>query len=52
MSIHSAFNNNVVIATDPSPGMHRRLRYGHCIWHVFVMAGITCHFFVMFWYAA
>jgi hemolysin III len=30
----------------------RRLRYGHFIWHLFVMAGTTCHFFAVLWYAA
>lgn len=29
-----------------------RLRYGHFIWHVFVMAGTSCHFFAVLWYAA
>ena len=28
-----------------------RLRYGHFIWHLFVIAGTTCHFFAVFWYA-
>jgi len=29
-----------------------RLRYGHFIWHLFVMAGTACHYFAVFWYAA
>lgn len=29
-----------------------RLRYGHFIWHVFVVAGTACHFFAVLWYAA
>jgi hemolysin III len=29
-----------------------RLRYGHFIWHWFVLAGTTCHFFAVYWYAA
>lgn len=29
-----------------------RLRYGHFIWHLFVMAGTACHFFAVLWYAA
>ena len=29
-----------------------RLRYGHFIWHLFVIAGTTCHFFAVLWYAA
>ncbi|WP_079436007.1 hemolysin III family protein [Zoogloea sp. LCSB751] len=28
-----------------------RLRFGHFIWHLFVMAGTTCHFFAVLWYA-
>ena len=30
----------------------RRLRYSHFIWHLFVIAGTTCHFFAVLWYAA
>ena len=29
-----------------------RLRYGHFIWHLFVIAGTSCHYFAVFWYAA
>ena len=29
-----------------------RLRYGHFIWHWFVLAGTTCHYFAVYWYAA
>ncbi len=29
-----------------------RFRFGHLIWHLFVMAGTTCHYFAVFWYAA
>jgi len=29
----------------------RRLRYSHFIWHLFVIAGTTCHFFAVLWYA-
>lgn len=29
---------------------HRR--YAHFIWHLFVMAGTTCHFLAVLWYAA
>lgn len=29
-----------------------RIRYNHFIWHLFVMAGTTCHFFAVLWYAA
>ena len=30
----------------------RRLKYGHFIWHLFVMAGTVCHYFAVLWYAA
>ncbi|HVS81235.1 MAG TPA: hemolysin III family protein [Pyrinomonadaceae bacterium] len=29
-----------------------RLRYHHFIWHLFVVAGTTCHFFAVLWYSA
>jgi hemolysin III len=29
-----------------------RLRYHHFIWHLFVIAGTTCHFFAVLWYGA
>lgn len=29
----------------------RSLRYGHFVWHLFVLAGSTCHFFAVLWYA-
>lgn len=29
-----------------------RLPYGHFIWHLFVITGTTCHFFLVLWYAA
>jgi hemolysin III len=29
-----------------------RLRFCHFIWHLFVMAGTTCHYFAVLWYAA
>ncbi len=28
-----------------------RMRYSHFVWHLFVMAGTTCHFFAVLWYA-
>lgn len=28
-----------------------RLKYGHLIWHFFVLAGTVCHFFAVMWYA-
>ena len=32
--------------------MDSRLRYGHFIWHLFVMTGTTCHYFAVLWHAA
>jgi hemolysin III len=29
-----------------------RLRYGHFVWHLFVLAGTACHFFAVLGYAA
>jgi hemolysin III len=29
-----------------------RVRYGHFVWHVFVMTGTVCHFFAVLWYSA
>jgi len=29
-----------------------RLRYHHFVWHLFVVAGTTCHFFAVLWYSA
>jgi hemolysin III len=29
-----------------------RVKYGHLIWHLFVMAGTVCHYFAVLWYAA
>ena len=28
-----------------------RVRYGHFVWHLFVMMGTVCHFFAVLWYA-
>jgi hemolysin III len=28
-----------------------RARYMHFAWHLFVLAGTTCHFFAALWYA-
>jgi hemolysin III len=30
----------------------KQLRFGHFIWHLFVLAGTTCHFFAVMWHAA
>lgn len=32
--------------------MDSRLKYGHLIWHLFVIAGSACHYFAVLWYAA
>ncbi|WP_372684038.1 hemolysin III family protein, partial [Desulfosarcina sp.] len=29
-----------------------RVPYGHLIWHLFVIGGTTCHYFLVLWYAA
>lgn len=29
-----------------------RMRYSHCVWHLFVLAGSVCHVFAVLWYAA
>jgi hemolysin III len=29
-----------------------RIRYHHFIWHLFVIAGTTCHYLAVLWYAA
>lgn len=29
-----------------------RVRYGHAIWHLFVLAGSVCHFCAVLWYSA
>lgn len=31
--------------------LDEKLRYGHFIWHLFVLAGTTCHFFAVLFYA-
>ena len=28
----------------------RRLRYGHLVWHLFVLTGTACHFAAVLWY--
>ena len=32
--------------------MAERIRYFHFVWHLFVIAGTTCHFIAVLWYAA
>jgi len=29
-----------------------RLRFGHFVWHLFVLGGTACHYFAVLWYAA
>jgi hemolysin III len=36
----------VFYATD------QRVRYGHAVWHLFVLAGSTCHYFAVLWHSA
>lgn len=36
----------VFYATD------KYLRYGHAVWHLFVLAGSTCHFFAVLWHSS
>jgi hemolysin III len=31
--------------------LDHRLRYGHFVWHLFVLGGSICHFFAALWYA-
>jgi hemolysin III len=28
-----------------------RIKYGHLVWHLFVMAGTISHYFAVLWYA-
>ncbi|MDP3083186.1 MAG: hemolysin III family protein [Rubrivivax sp.] len=30
--------------------LDHRVRYGHFVWHLFVLAGSTCHFFAALWH--
>jgi hemolysin III len=30
----------------------RRVRYGHFVWHLFVLTGTACHFAAVLWYAS
>ncbi|MFW2132672.1 PAQR family membrane homeostasis protein TrhA [Ectothiorhodospira haloalkaliphila] len=32
--------------------LDQRVRYGHFIWHLFVIAGTVCHYFAILWYGA
>lgn len=29
-----------------------RYKFGHFVWHLFVLAGTTCHYFAVLWYSA
>ncbi|MEW5786813.1 MAG: hemolysin III family protein [Pseudomonadota bacterium] len=29
-----------------------RVKFGHFVWHLFVMAGTACHYFAVLWYSA
>jgi len=30
--------------------LNKRLIFGHFVWHLFVLAGTTCHYFAILWY--
>jgi hemolysin III len=32
--------------------LSQRMRYGHLVWHLFVMAGSTLHFFAVLWHGS
>jgi len=32
--------------------LNKRLRFGHFVWHLFVLAGTACHYFAILWYVA
>ncbi|OZB44529.1 MAG: hemolysin D, partial [Thiomonas sp. 14-66-4] len=32
--------------------LDEKVRYGHFIWHLFVLAGTVCHFFAVLLYAS
>jgi hemolysin III len=56
---HMAFNGLALLVTGGvayTAGaavflLDSRFRYGHFIWHLFVLAGSTCHFFAALWHA-
>jgi hemolysin III len=31
--------------------VNKRLRFGHFVWHLFVLTGTACHYFAILWYA-
>ena len=31
--------------------LDRKIRYGHAVWHLFVIAGSVCHFFAVLWHS-
>ena len=32
--------------------VNKQLRFGHFLWHLFVLTGTACHYFAVLWYAA
>ena len=32
--------------------VNKQLRFGHFVWHLFVLTGTVCHYFAILWYAA
>jgi hemolysin III len=35
------------MSTSFRTGTDERLRYGHFVWHLFVLAGTSCHFLAL-----
>lgn len=31
--------------------LNKKLRFGHFVWHLFVLTGTACHYFAILWYA-
>ncbi|MDD5349724.1 MAG: hemolysin III family protein, partial [Chthoniobacteraceae bacterium] len=31
--------------------LSKQLRFGHFVWHLFVLGGTACHYFTVLWYA-
>ena len=32
--------------------MGEKIRYSHFVWHLFVLAGTSCHFIAVLWYSS
>ncbi len=46
MREHASYTAGVAFCATDS-----RLKYGHLVWHLFVMTGTVCHFFAVLRYA-